>query len=54
MIIQTALIPFNGQIIYDGFISMTTLALGQNQISRVFEEYSLGQRVYTLLPENKA
>ena len=50
MIIQTALLPFNGQIIYDGFISMTTLALGQNQISRVFKEYSLGQKVYTLVP----
>lgn len=52
MLMQTAIMPFNGRIIYDGFISTSNIRLAQDIISKAFEDYSYGQKIYSLLPEN--
>ena len=52
MLMQTAIMPFNGRIIYDGFISTTNIRLAQDIVSKAFEDYSYGQKIYSLLPEN--
>ena len=52
MLIQTAIMPFNGMIIYDGFISTADMQLSQELISKAFEDYSFGQKIYSLLPKN--
>ncbi len=51
MLIQTAIMPFNGMIIYDGFISMANMQLSQELVSKAFEDYSYGQKIYSLLPK---
>lgn len=51
-LIQTAIMPFNGMIIYDGFISMADMQLSQELVSKAFEDYSYGQKIYSLLPKN--
>ena len=52
MLMQTAIMPFNGRIIYDGFISTSNIRLAQDIISKAFEDYSYGQKIYSLLPKN--
>ena len=52
MLIQTAIMPFNGMIIYDGFISTADMQLSQELVSKAFEDYSYGQKIYSLLPKN--
>ena len=44
MLIQTAIMPFNGMIIYDGFISTADMQLSQELVSKAFEDYSYGQK----------
>lgn len=51
MLIQTAIMPFNGMIIYDGFISTADMQLSQELVSKAFEDYSYGQKIYSLLPK---
>ncbi len=52
MSMQTAIMPLNGRIIYDGLISTSNICLAQDIISKAFEDYSYGQKIYSLLPEN--
>lgn len=51
MIIETTLLPFEGQIIYDGLMNTSPISLGPNQASKVFNDYSTGQKIYTLIPK---
>lgn len=51
MLIQTAIMPFNSMIIYDGFISTADMQLSQELVSKAFEDYSYGQKIYSLLPK---
>ena len=51
MLMPTAIMPFNGRIIYDGFIS-TSNNQSLQDIFKAFEDYSYGQKIYSLLPEN--
>ena len=52
LLMQTAIMPFNGRIINDGFLSTSNVRLAQDLISKAFEDYSYGQKIYSLLPDN--
>ncbi len=52
LLMQTAIMPFNGRIINDGFLSTSNVRLAQDLISKAFEDYSYGQKIYSLLPKN--
>lgn len=52
--VTTALFPFKGKIIYDSIMDTKPISFGLNTTTRLYEEYQYGQKVYNLLPENKA
>lgn len=51
MIVETTLLPFQNQIIYDGLLTQADVSLGPNHVSRVYKEYTTGQKIYSLIPK---